>query len=96
MFPLDLLKIDCSIIANAGRGHQSMALVQTVVQLGRSLGISVIAEGVETEEQLKMLQLLKCQFGQGFLFSKPLRLEQAMEFRVAQCNFSAEQFARAV
>ena len=82
LFPLDVLKIDRSFVANIGRGRDFAALVHAVSQLARNLGIAVVAEGIETVEQLQMLQALDCQFGQGYLFAKPLPPEQAITCRI--------------
>jgi diguanylate cyclase (GGDEF)-like protein/PAS domain S-box-containing protein len=96
MFPLDVLKIDRSFVANVNRGRHFAALVQAVTQLAQNLGMTVVAEGVETEEQLHTLQSLDCHFAQGFLFSKPLGIERAMEFRVEKRHLPAEMAACAV
>ncbi len=81
-FPLDVLKIDRSFIANVDRGRDFAALVHAVAQLARNLNISVVAEGIETPQQALMLQSLECEFGQGYLFSKPLMADQVAQFRV--------------
>jgi EAL domain-containing protein (putative c-di-GMP-specific phosphodiesterase class I) len=56
---------------------ENLQIVKTIVTLAGNLGMQVVAEGVETEEQLEQLRLLKCQYGQGFLFSKPLAVTDA-------------------
>jgi diguanylate cyclase (GGDEF)-like protein len=81
-FPIDVLKIDRSFIANIGRGEDIAAVVYAVTQLARNLKIRVVAEGIETVEQLLMLQSLECEFGQGYLFSKPMLADQVTAFRV--------------
>lgn len=81
-FPLDVLKIDRSFINNLSRGRDFAALVHAVAQLARNLNIQVVAEGIETTEQAVMLQALDVEFGQGYLFSKPLPPEQVLAFRV--------------
>lgn len=81
-FPFDVLKIDRSFIANLDRGRDMTALVHAVVALARNLEIHVVAEGIETTEQLITLQSLGCQFGQGYYFSKPLTAADAVRFRV--------------
>jgi predicted signal transduction protein with EAL and GGDEF domain len=81
-FPIDVLKIDRSFIANIDRGRDFAALVHAVAQLARNLNISVVAEGIETVDQLLTLQALECEFGQGYLFSKPLMADQVPEFKV--------------
>ncbi|MEI8196901.1 MAG: EAL domain-containing protein, partial [Phycisphaerae bacterium] len=81
-FPIDVLKIDRSFVINIDRGRDFAALVHAVAQLARNLNISVIAEGIETVEQLLTLQSLDCEFGQGYLFSKPMTVAQVAEFRI--------------
>jgi EAL domain-containing protein (putative c-di-GMP-specific phosphodiesterase class I) len=81
-FSLDVLKIDRSFVANIGRGRDFAALVHAVALLARNLGMHVVAEGIETVEQLLVLQSLDCDFGQGYLFAKPLTAVEAADFRV--------------
>ena len=71
-FPVDTLKIDRSFITRLNQGDENVEIVKTIVMLAGNLGMQVVAEGVETADQLQHLRLLKCQFGQGYLFSKPL------------------------
>ncbi len=71
-FPVDTLKIDRSFVTSMNAADENLQIVKTIVTLAGNLGMQVIAEGVETEEQLEQLRSLKCQYGQGFLFSKPL------------------------
>ncbi|MCS6812756.1 MAG: EAL domain-containing protein [Cyanobacteria bacterium] len=72
-FPVDTLKIDRSFISQMGEdGKDDTAIVQTILVLGHSLGMDVVAEGVETPAQQQILQRLGCDYGQGYLFSKPL------------------------
>jgi diguanylate cyclase (GGDEF)-like protein/PAS domain S-box-containing protein len=81
-FPIDVLKIDRSFVANLNRGRHFAALVHAVAQLARNLNVSVIAEGIETAEQLLTLQSMECEFGQGYFFSKPLMADQVAAFKV--------------
>lgn len=74
--PVNLLKIDRSFIITMAKDGDSMAIVSTIISLAHSLGMKVIAEGVETEEQSRFLKLLKCDEMQGYLFSKPLPMGQ--------------------
>jgi EAL domain-containing protein (putative c-di-GMP-specific phosphodiesterase class I) len=60
-----------------------VALIHTLVQLGKTLGIETLAEGIEEEAQLQTLQRERCDHGQGFLFSRPLQVEQIEEFLAA-------------
>jgi diguanylate cyclase (GGDEF)-like protein/PAS domain S-box-containing protein len=70
--PVDTLKIDRSFITSMTSGSQGLSLVSTIISLAHSLNLKVVAEGVETEEQSRLLRLLRCDEMQGFLFSKPL------------------------
>ncbi|MDP9385931.1 MAG: EAL domain-containing protein [Actinomycetota bacterium] len=71
-FPVDRLKIDRSFVAALVHGGERGSLVDAMIAMGRSLGLDVVAEGVETEEHLQALRSLGCQSGQGYLFSKPV------------------------
>ncbi|QJT09088.1 EAL domain-containing protein [Oceanidesulfovibrio marinus] len=71
-FPIDTIKIDKDFISAAITDKESEAIVSTVVTLGRSLGLDVIAEGVETPEHLALLRMHGCRYAQGYLFSKPV------------------------
>ncbi len=75
-FPIDKLKIDRSFIHDLSTGASDASVPRAIVGLGRSLGLSVIAEGVETEEQLQLLRDLSCESYQGFLFSRPVPPDQ--------------------
>ncbi len=70
--PLSRLKVDASFVQKIGEDSASDAIVKAVVDMGHSLGLEVVAEGVETKEQLRYLQQLGCDYFQGYLFSKPL------------------------
>jgi diguanylate cyclase (GGDEF)-like protein/PAS domain S-box-containing protein len=70
--PVQSLKIDRSFIINMHNDADAMSLISTIISLAHSLRLSVVAEGVETEEQAKYLRLLRCDEMQGYLFSKPL------------------------
>jgi EAL domain-containing protein (putative c-di-GMP-specific phosphodiesterase class I) len=70
--PVDTLKIDRSFVIDMTAGAEGLALVSTIINLAHSLKLNVVAEGVETEEQSRLLRLLNCDEMQGFLFSKPL------------------------
>ena len=71
-FPADALKIDRSFISDIAHSSQSNALIHTLVQLGKTLHIETLAEGIEDQVQLETLQREHCDHGQGFLFSRPL------------------------
>jgi diguanylate cyclase (GGDEF)-like protein len=70
-FPLNYLKIDRSFVSRLTTDNDN-AIVRTISTLARNLGMEVIAEGIETEEQYQQLRMLGCEYGQGFLFSKPV------------------------
>ena len=70
--PVDTLKIDRSFVADMTAGPEGLALVSTIINLAHPLTLKVVAEGVETEEQSRLLRLVNCDEMQGFLFSKPL------------------------
>jgi len=74
--PLDQLKIDQSFVSHVVNNKSDAAIVETIVTLGKSLGISVIAEGVETIEQRERLHELGCENYQGYLYGKPAPLDQ--------------------
>ena len=71
-FPIDTLKIDQSFVRDFTRGPNNAALVSTIIAMGKNLNQRIIAEGVETDEQLRFLRAHDCPEGQGFLFGKPL------------------------
>jgi diguanylate cyclase (GGDEF)-like protein/PAS domain S-box-containing protein len=77
--PVETLKIDRSFVITMLHDPNTAMLVQTIISLAHSLRLKVVAEGVESEEQAKVLQLLRCDEMQGYLFSKPLPLEQTGE-----------------
>jgi EAL domain-containing protein (putative c-di-GMP-specific phosphodiesterase class I) len=74
--PLDQLKIDQSFIRNIHVKPSDAVIVQTIIGMANNLGMAVIAEGVETESQRAFLELHGCLLYQGYLFSKPLPIEQ--------------------
>ncbi|HEY2462388.1 MAG TPA: EAL domain-containing protein [Candidatus Acidoferrum sp.] len=76
-FPLDTLKIDRSFTQAIGEGGDSMEIVRTLLPMAKSLRLNVIAEGVETAEQLAILRKLHCEYAQGFYFSKPVTADEA-------------------
>jgi EAL domain-containing protein (putative c-di-GMP-specific phosphodiesterase class I) len=71
-FPISSLKIDQSFVRDLSRNKEDVAIVAAIIALGRSLGLKVIAEGVETTAQLNQLRKEGCDQMQGFLFSRPV------------------------
>lgn len=78
-FPVNNLKIDRSFIRRLHEQKSDLGLVTAIVQIARAIGMNLIAEGIETTEQLAQLKLLGCQFGQGYLFSKPLPAKEIFD-----------------
>jgi diguanylate cyclase (GGDEF)-like protein/PAS domain S-box-containing protein len=87
--PIDSVKIDRAFIAGMSGNPQDMSIVTTIIALAHSLNLRVIAEGVETVEQSKLLALLKCDEGQGYLFSKPLPEAEACKSLESPAGFDA-------
>ena len=81
-FPLDDLKIDLSFVRALETAPENLEIVRTIIGLAHNLGLSVVAEGIENERQRDILAALDCEYGQGYLFSKPLE-EADAEARLA-------------
>ena len=77
-FPIDVLKIDKSFVDGVARGGQNSALARTVIALAETLGLRTVAEGIEHADQHDALSMLGCEWGQGFLFARPLPADQIM------------------
>jgi EAL domain-containing protein (putative c-di-GMP-specific phosphodiesterase class I) len=69
-FPVDIIKIDRSFVRDLEDDPGDAAIIRAVLRLGHSLGIEIVAEGIETAAQAKYLKRLRCDYGQGHLFSK--------------------------
>lgn len=78
--PLNNLKIDRAFVSQMIDEAESREIVKTIVLLAQNLNLETVAEGIETKEQLEALRRLGCQYGQGYLFAKPLDVEDAAEF----------------
>ena len=74
-FPIKSLKIDQSFVGMLGLCEETLKIVQAIVHLGKNLEMELIAEGIENIMQLRMLQTLKCDYGQGYYFAKPMEPE---------------------
>ena len=83
-FPIDVLKIDRSFVSGIVDTPKSEAIVRTLVELGKSLGIEVVAEGIENEDQRRLLAAQSVDTGQGFLFARPLDVA-ALDQLLAHC-----------
>ena len=79
-FPVDVLKIDRSFIARLTQDSEGETLIRTLVQLGKSLSIETLAEGIEQSSELSLLKEEQCRSGQGFLFARPLDVPACESF----------------
>jgi diguanylate cyclase (GGDEF)-like protein len=79
-FPVDALKIDRSFISKMSNDAEGETLIRTLVQLGKSLSIETLAEGIEQAQELSLLREESCDTGQGFLFARPLDLDECETF----------------
>jgi predicted signal transduction protein with EAL and GGDEF domain len=82
--PLDVLKVDRSFVSTLAQSQESVEIVRTIVTLGRSLRLEVVAEGVETTEQERLLAELGCTHVQGFLYSRPVNSTEATRLLTEQ------------
>lgn len=78
--PVDSLKIDRSFVKNIEFSSKDCEISKTIINLADSLGLEVVAEGIETSQQLDILKQMGCEFGQGYFFSPPLAQEEVMNF----------------
>jgi predicted signal transduction protein with EAL and GGDEF domain len=83
-FPIGTLKIDQSFVRDAASDPDDATIVRTIIEMGRSLGLQVVAEGIETDEQRRFLVYSGCQFGQGRLFGDPVPSDDFLELMVRQ------------
>lgn len=79
-FPFDMIKIDKSFVDDLGKNRETEAIVSAILDLGRAVGMSIIAEGVETQEQLDFLRARRCDEIQGYLYSQPLKAADFLRF----------------
>jgi EAL domain-containing protein (putative c-di-GMP-specific phosphodiesterase class I) len=85
--PADILKIDRSFVAGMAANSPDSALVAAAIAMGRALEMEVVAEGIETSEQVADLRELGCPLGQGFLFARPLPPEEIDSLLSADIQF---------
>jgi diguanylate cyclase (GGDEF)-like protein/PAS domain S-box-containing protein len=78
-YPVDVLKLDRSLVAPAAESEPAAALARAVVEMAQALGLDVVAEGIETDEQLAAMRALGCPHGQGYVFARPMPLDEALE-----------------
>ncbi len=91
--PLDNLKLDQSFVRGLPDDRDDLAICTAVIAMGRALGLKVIAEGVETTEQLAVLRALGCDVGQGYLFARPMPAAQFFEFMQRHDDSEVTAFA---
>ncbi len=84
-FPMDTLKVDKSFVGRLEKSLEDQAIIHTILTLGKKLGMEVVAEGVETQEQVEMLKSEHCDYGQGYFFAKPLSQEAVIELLQKKC-----------
>ncbi|HZW60247.1 MAG TPA: EAL domain-containing protein, partial [Woeseiaceae bacterium] len=85
-FPISTLKIDKSFVRDVAINPDDATIVGTIIHMGRNLKMDVVAEGVETEEQLNFLQSLRCTYAQGLLFGDPMSSDNFLELLLAQAE----------
>jgi EAL domain-containing protein (putative c-di-GMP-specific phosphodiesterase class I) len=78
--PIDEIKIDRSFVTDMGNDHDNLAIVQCTIDLGRNLGLDVVAEGVETRDVWEKLRQMGCKSAQGYFLSRPVPPEQLSEW----------------
>jgi EAL domain-containing protein (putative c-di-GMP-specific phosphodiesterase class I) len=88
-FPVDILKIDRSFVSAMNTDPETHEIVRIIVMLAHNLGLKVVAEGIEEKEQMEMLKQLGCEFGQGYLFSKPASAEAIEQLLTTQHSAQA-------
>ena len=79
-FPIDILKIDRSFVQDIHRNRKSLDIMRAIVGLGRTFNLSIVAEGIESEDEAAALAGIGCDNGQGYFFSKPLPIDKAHDF----------------
>lgn len=78
-FPINTLKVDRSFVSTMEDGTENGEIVRTVISLAKTLRLNVVAEGIETIHQLHQLRILGCEYGQGYLFSRPVPADEAVK-----------------
>lgn len=88
-FPIDTLKVDRSFVMEMESPGGTAELVKTIIALGHNLGMNVVAEGIETVSQSQKLRELQCEYGQGYLYAKPLPAAEAEQLLIDTPNWNA-------
>jgi diguanylate cyclase (GGDEF)-like protein len=92
-FPVNTLKIDHSFVGRIGEQTENSEIVRTIISLAENMGMDVVAEGVETLNQLAHLRGLKCQYGQGYLFSRPVDANSVTTWISRKPHWQADLFS---
>jgi len=90
-FPLDTLKIDRSFISGTREGDDGMEIARTIMPMAKNLRLDVVAEGVETLEQVSLLKRLQCKYAQGYYFSKPVAPEQVPQLLTGEPTWEMQE-----
>jgi diguanylate cyclase (GGDEF)-like protein/PAS domain S-box-containing protein len=85
-FPVGALKIDRSFVANVNQDPSAATIVRTIIEMAHSLGFTVVAEGVETEDQATFLRLMRCERAQGYLFARPMPTADLVKLLTKKAN----------
>jgi EAL domain-containing protein (putative c-di-GMP-specific phosphodiesterase class I) len=88
-FPFDKIKVDQSFVRGLDSNRDAQAIIRSIASLGKGLGVTITAEGVETEAELSCLRAEGCHEGQGFLFSRARPNAEVVELLKAQCDADA-------
>jgi diguanylate cyclase (GGDEF)-like protein len=91
-FPVNTLKIDRSFVGRIGEAAENIEIVRTIVSLAENMGMEVVAEGVETLSQFTQLRKLNCQYGQGYLFSRPVDADSVSAWISRKPHWQADLF----
>jgi diguanylate cyclase (GGDEF)-like protein len=91
-FPIDVLKVDRSFVMDIPEDKNDMAITAAVIAMAHKLSLNVVAEGVETEEQLKYLRQNNCDEGQGYFFSRPLSLGQLHQYLIVSAERNTNSY----
>src|SRR5207302_2576334 len=95
-FPVNTLKIDRSFVGRIGEAAENIEIVRTIMSMAENMGMEVLAEGVETLRQLSQLRKLNCQYGQGYLFSRPVDAESVSQWISRRPHWQADLFPTAL
>jgi PAS domain S-box-containing protein len=95
LMPVDTVKVDRSFVQHAEGAEYHRVLIEATIRVARTLGMSTVAEGIETQGQANLMQELQCDYGQGFLFAKPLEAAELSRWALARAAGASEALAAA-